>query len=157
MGENRTAAAIPAAAGLRLGALLMDLLLVAPAAGILGAITAKAIELSLFLAGADVDLPGLGGLLATALVLLYKAGLEASGGQTIAKRLMRLRVVRGPGDDAAVGMRAALRRNLWLLPAAIPMLGWLVTLVLGILILRRIGRGGAPRNDRAAGTRVVQE
>jgi uncharacterized RDD family membrane protein YckC len=118
----------------RIGARLLDALLVSMAVGVLAAL---------------LSLPDNLGLLLTLVAMVsYETLMLASGGQTLAKSLLRIRVMRA--DRAPLTPRDALVRSavielLWIVP-----LGWPIAAAL----LERQRRRQGP-HDRAAGTLVV--
>jgi uncharacterized RDD family membrane protein YckC len=119
----------------RVGARLLDALLVGVVVGILGVV---------------LGLPdNLGPLLTVVAMLGYETLMLANGGQTLGKLLLGLRVVRA--DLAPLATRDALVRSLvidliWIVP-----FGWLIVAVL-------LGRDRRHQgwHDRAAGTLVVR-
>jgi uncharacterized RDD family membrane protein YckC len=119
----------------RVGARLLDALLVGVVVGILGAV---------------LGLPDNLGLLLTVVAMLgYETLMLANGGQTLGKLLLGLRVLRA--DLAPLTTRDALLRSLvidliWIVP-----FGWLIV----ALLLER-DRRHQGWHDRAAGTLVVR-
>jgi uncharacterized RDD family membrane protein YckC len=119
----------------RVGARLLDALLVGVVVGILGAVLGPPDNLGL--------------LLTVAAMLGYETLMLANGGQTLGKLLLGLRVVRA--DQAPLTTRDALVRSLvieliWIVP-----FGWLIV---ALLLERDRRRQGL--HDRAAGTLVVR-
>lgn len=103
---------------------------------------------------------GIGGLVAavvsTAIYLGYFVLLESNGGQTLGKRLMKIRTV-GPGGGNPT-LEQALRRNAWLALGIIPMLGGLLSLAAAIWIIVTIANEQqvAVHDSFAGGTGVVR-
>jgi uncharacterized RDD family membrane protein YckC len=97
-----------------------------------------------------VPLPdGLGSwLLAVAVLVLYEAVMVANGGQTLAKSLLELQVVRA--DRAPLGLREALIRSATIGGIGLVPLGWLLC---GAVLER--DRRCQGWHDRAAATLVV--
>jgi uncharacterized RDD family membrane protein YckC len=118
----------------RVGARLLDAVLVGLAVGVVGGL---------------LGLPDTAGLLLTVAAMIgYETFMVANGGQTLGKLLLGLRVVRA--DLAPPTSRDALVRSLvidliWVVPA-----GWLIV---ALVLERHRHRQGW--HDRAAGTPVV--
>ena len=99
----------------------------------------------------------LGVLVAVAIVLgviVYQAVSLSSTGQTIGKRVMRLRVVTFSGGSNPGFVKAVLMR--WWLPSLvypIPYLGWALWLVDGLFVFKK---DRCCLHDLVAGTKVIQ-
>ena len=114
--------------------------------------------------GASYASAAISGVIGAVIALAYFALMESRSGQTIGKRVLRLRTV-GP-DGSPPSLEEALRRNFWVALGAlavIPFLGAAVgavaELVIVIVIAVTIGRSpiGQGWHDRfAGGTRVVR-
>ncbi|MGH3062167.1 MAG: RDD family protein, partial [Gaiellaceae bacterium] len=100
--------------GRRIGAALMDLVLLVAVFAILAAtIGESSLEGSSF----SFELDGTGAALYLGLVLVYYFALEAAIGQTVGKLLLGLRVIRADGSRpsvVAVAVRTLLRIVDWL-------------------------------------------
>lgn len=85
----------------------------------------------------------------------YYVLLEANGGATLGKRIVRVRVVTAGGGDPS--MQAAALRNLWLLFGLIPLLGGVIQLIAVIVIAVTISTSPHNRgkHDEIASTAVV--
>jgi uncharacterized RDD family membrane protein YckC len=95
------------------------------------------------------------GLFSSVAYLAYFVLLEASSGQTLGKRILRLRTV-GP-DGGNPTQEQALKRNAWTLLGVIPILGGLATLAIAVWIAVSISRNGyGPHDEWGGGTRVVR-
>lgn len=154
------AGAVGAGGGKRLLAYFLDSLIIGiPCAIVLmllsgvmgsGAATAEDGELIGMIVG------GIGSIIVGIAVALYKILMEASSGQTLGKRIAKIRVVRVDGAPMDVG--SAVKRNWWVLLAAVPVLGYLSTPIgLGVLITASSQPGLQAFTDKAAGTMVVRD
>lgn len=137
--------------GVRFGARIIDAIIV----GVVGAILA-----ALFGTGGAFD--AVGNTVTTLLLFAYFVALEGTSGQTLGKRLLRLRVERG--DGSPMDPAAAARRNWWQLLgllAFVPFLGILASLAslaIVIWIAVTISRGADNRgvHDEWGQTQVVR-
>lgn len=138
----------PATAGIRLGARIID-----------GLIIAVPFWIILAIAGVGVaDSPGesfLFGLLGTAIYLGYFVYLESSRGQTPGKQVLNLRTA-GP-DGGHPTQEQAFRRNAWVLVGIVPFLGGFASLAIAIWIAVTISNDPARRgvHDKWAGGTAV--
>lgn len=115
-----------------------------------GAATVEDMELIGMIVG------GIGGILLGIAFALYKILMEASSGQTLGKRMAKIRVVRVDGAPMDVG--SAVKRNWWVLLAAVPVLGYLSGPIgLGVFITASGQPGLQAFTDKAAGTMVVRD
>lgn len=141
----------PAARVTRLGAVLLDGLaffcVLVPAA------IARTMELQgahlQNVAQAGILISGFLGLLwaAATLYLLHR------NGQSIGKRLLRIKIVRTDGSRASLARIFFLRGLLSRIPAVIPVIGYLYVLVDACMIF---GDSRRCLHDRIAGTRVIK-
>ncbi len=147
-----------ASPGARLGARILDIVIVTVALIILAAIgigaafagSSNSDDASAFSVGALV----VSVLLAAAVGLLYEVTMIATRGQTLGKMATKIKVVRAdnglvPGWGKSIGR--------WILPALlpiIPLVGWLLSLLVYISLLWDRARQGW--HDKAAGTLVVK-
>jgi uncharacterized RDD family membrane protein YckC len=141
--------AATAGLGVRIGARILDVLLVAIPAGIL------------------LSILGLGGLgfggdtwLGSAIISLlwfgYFVWFESNSGATVGKKLLNLRVVVADGSHPS--MEAAAKRNVWMLFGLIPFVGGLISLIAVIVIIVTISSNPDSRgkHDEFAGTAVMR-
>jgi uncharacterized RDD family membrane protein YckC len=140
-----------AGAGARLGAFLIDLIVLMFAGGVCGALLAAL--------GMGRVLPklafGNGVSLGFTLVifLLINGALLARSGQTVGKRLLKLRIVRRDGSPADFARLFGLRYALGWLIGMVPVAGAVYFLVDSLLIF---GQARRCLHDRIAGTIVVK-
>ena len=119
-----------------------------PKPDILHRAIAKAIDLLLFAAAVHpLDMVG------AAMGLLYLAIADGFWhGQSVGKRLIRLRVLR-KADHQPIGFRESIMRNLTVVfPAAllvVPVVGWIMFLTLGLLVVL-VGAGLASLDEAGA-------
>lgn len=145
-----------ASAGGRLGARIIDVVVMAVAILILIAIGVAA---ALGVDAGDDSAASTGvfvgfALLAVVVGILYEVSLIAIRGQTLGKMAVRIKVVRAdngltPGWGKSIGR--------WIIPAVlgfIPLVGWLLSLLVYISLLWDKVRQGW--HDKAAGTLVVK-
>jgi uncharacterized RDD family membrane protein YckC len=120
--------------GTRLVAAIVDGLLVAGAVLLLGWLTAY----NVFEPREDAPLAAFGMSLALAFgsYLLLNGWLLHSRGQTIAKALFRIKVVRSDGSKASLLRLAGLRYFVMSLLTLVPVLGWIFALVDCLMIFR---------------------
>jgi uncharacterized RDD family membrane protein YckC len=138
--------------GARIGARLLDVLIVGiPAAIVLGLVGLGAGAGGMF---------GLRNWLWNAIVSILWFGyfvlMESNQGATIGKRLLNLRVVTADGSNPA--MDVAAKRNIWMLFGLIPFLGGLIGFVAVIVIMVTIASDTDNRgyHDQFAGTAVMR-
>ena len=147
-----------ASPGARLGARILDIVIVTVALIILAAIgigaafagSSNSDDASAFSVGALV----VSVLLAAAVGLLYEVTMIATRGQTLGKMATKIKVVRAdnglvPGWGKSIGR--------WILPALlpiIPLVGWILSLLVYISLLWDRARQGW--HDKAAGTLVIK-
>lgn len=81
---------------------------------------------------------------------------EGSGGSTLGKMVLGLRVVGPEGDDPAIDVAA--KRNLWLLLGVIPAVGGVLSLIAVIAIIVTVAQSEDNRgwHDKSAGATVVR-
>jgi uncharacterized RDD family membrane protein YckC len=130
-----------AALGSRIGARLLDVLIVGiPGALLLAVLGLRAAE---------------GSVIVSLLWFGYFVWLESARGATVGKKLLNLRVVAIDGRTPDVA--TAAKRNLWMLFGLIPLIGDLLWLIAVIAIIVTISRSPDNRgyHDTFAGTRVV--
>jgi uncharacterized RDD family membrane protein YckC len=129
--------------GVRIGARLVDFVLVAiPAAILLGLL-------------GIID-TAWGSVVASLLYFGYFVWLESSQGATLGKKLLSLRVV---GMDGALpSLEVAAKRNVWMLFGLIPVIGPLLSLIAVIVIIVTISSSPDNRgyHDTFAGSRVLR-
>jgi uncharacterized RDD family membrane protein YckC len=136
-GPGRWAPPPPELAGVwrRIGARLLDAVLVGLAVGVVGGL---------------LGLPDAAGLLLTVVAMIgYETLMLANGGQTLGKLLLGLRVVRA--DLAPPTVQDALVRSLVIDLIGVVPVGWLIV---ALVLERHRHRQGW--HDRAAGTLVVR-
>ena len=147
-----------ASPGARLGARILDIVIVTVALIILAALgvgialagSSNSDDASAFSVGALV----VSVLLAAAVGLLYEVTMIATRGQTLGKMATSIKVVRAdnglvPGWGKSIGR--------WIIPALlpiIPLVGWILSLLVYISLLWDRARQGW--HDKAAGTLVVK-
>ena len=146
-----------ASPGARLGARILDVVIVSVAFIILAALGVTAAiggsdseEASAFAVGAIV----VSVLLGAAIGLLYEVTMIATRGQTLGKMATSIKVVRAdnglvPGWGKSIGR--------WIIPALLPIIpfvGWILSLLVYISLLWDRARQGW--HDKAAGTLVVK-
>ena len=146
-----------ASPGARLGARILDFVIVSVAFIILAVLGVTAAfggsdseEASAFAVGAIV----VSVLLGAAIGLLYEVTMIATRGQTLGKMATSIKVVRAdnglvPGWGKSIGR--------WILPALLPIIpfvGWILSLLVYISLLWDRARQGW--HDKAAGTLVVK-
>ncbi len=149
------AGAVPSATasiGVRIGARLLDVLIVGIPASIV---------LSLLGFGASMTAGfGLESWVYNAIISLlwfgYFVYFESNGGATLGKRILNLRVVQASGDDPST--EAAAKRNVWMLFGLVPFIGGLLSLAAVITINATISPNDADRgyHDTFAGTAVMR-
>ena len=153
----------PASLGLRIGARLIDHILVG---------FAMSIVLVPILLGSVLDDVGVGtgtlpsgtslssifaSVVSLAVLLGYFVFLEINRGQTLGKIMLGIKVVGPTGDNP--DMDQSLRRNLWLALSLIPVLGGLIQLGVAIYIMITINNsaiGQGWHDEFAGGTRVIR-
>ncbi|GGI06338.1 RDD family protein [Egicoccus halophilus] len=135
--------------GARIGARLLDVLIVGIPAGIV---------LGLF--GLLGVAPGgdtwIGNAVFSLLWFGYFVFLESNQGATLGKRLLNLRVVVASGANPPVDVAA--KRNAWMLFGLIPLLGGPLSVIATIAIIVTIGANDHNRgvHDNVAGTAVMR-
>jgi uncharacterized RDD family membrane protein YckC len=131
-----------ASLGVRIGARLLDVLLV----GIPAAIVFGLIGLSTVWSGVILSLLWFG----------YFVWFESNQGATVGKKLLNIRVVGMDGSFPA--MEVAAKRNIWMLFGLIPIIGGLLQLIAVIAIIVTISSSTDNRgyHDTFAGTRVLR-
>lgn len=137
-----------ASLGVRIGARLLDVLLIA-------------IPASIVLALVGLGVGGISDSWATSAVFSvlwfgYFVWFESNRGATVGKRLLNLRVVVADGSNPPV--EATAKRNLWMLFGLIPFVGGLLAFVAVIVIIVTIASDDANRgfHDNFAGTAVMR-
>jgi uncharacterized RDD family membrane protein YckC len=141
--------AVAAGLGARIGARLLDALLVG-------------IPVSIVLALLGVGTAGFGArgwvtnVVLSALWFGYFVWFESNRGATLGKRLLNLRVV--AVDGGLPSMEAAAKRNVWMLFGLIPVVGGLLWVVAVIVITITISSNADNRgyHDTFAGTAVTR-
>jgi uncharacterized RDD family membrane protein YckC len=152
MGTPATGGGMPASTaglGVRIGARILDALLVGlPAAIILGI-------LGLGGMGFGTD-SWLGSAIISLLWFGYFVWFESNSGATVGKKLLNLRVVVADGSNPS--MEAAAKRNVWMLFGLIPLVGGLISLIAVIVIIVTISSNADSRgkHDEFAGTAVMR-
>jgi uncharacterized RDD family membrane protein YckC len=134
--------------GVRIGARLLDILLIGIPASILFAILG-------FGTGFGAD-GWLSGAIVSLLWFGYFVWFESNSGATVGKKLLNLRVV--VADGTHPGMEEAAKRNVWMLFGLIPWIGGLLSLVAVIAIIITISSDQHSRgfHDTFAGTAVMR-
>lgn len=101
----------------------------------------------------------LSGVLWIAMYLAYFIAMEMTTGQTLGKMVLKLRVRGAAGDNPT--LEEALKRNAWMIPGIVPVLGGLVVLAAAIYILVTINNNTATRqgwhDEFAGGTSVIKQ
>lgn len=131
--------------GRRIGAALLDLLVLVVVFGVLAVVLG---DTSASGGSAQARLGPGGTLLFLAILLLYYFAQEASGGRTLGKRALGIRVVSDAGGAASGGQVAV--RTLLRLVDTLPIL-YLVGFIVALLTPKKQRLG-----DLAGGTRVVR-
>jgi uncharacterized RDD family membrane protein YckC len=132
--------------GRRIGALIIDSLLLVPVFILIGVATGGGKSGD---GGASVHLGGGGFLLFIALTLLYFTVCEGTTGQTLGKRLLGIRVVSEDGSRPSWG--AAVLRNVLRIVDSLPFL-----YIIGLICVLATGERRQRVGDMAAHTRVVR-
>lgn len=144
----------PAAVGARVGAYIIDCLLVNITLAIIAAVSGL---LPISAEGLGETQAYAASVISAAVTLAYFATAEAMFGRTFGKRLLRCRVV--TADEAPVALRAALIRRLpFLAGLLIPLLGPLLAFAVPLAALVTAiqdGPAGRGFHDRLADTKVV--
>ncbi|HEX9683570.1 MAG TPA: RDD family protein [Acidimicrobiales bacterium] len=99
----------------------------------------------------------IGGLVATAFTMAYSTWFESDRGQTPGKMLLGLRVIGSAGGNPTV--EEAFRRNAFLLPSVVPVLGSVVVFVMEVVIGVQISsdpHGRGLHDNFAGGTMVTR-
>lgn len=133
-----------AALGQRVGALLLDTIIVMVPLFVVAALLFGQSETSG--SGFRVSLNGVPFLLTTLVALAYFIGLELAGGQTLGKKIVGIRVV---SERGAVGVGAAVLRNL------LRVIDGLFFYLVGFLVALA-SKKNQRLGDMAASTRVVK-
>jgi uncharacterized RDD family membrane protein YckC len=136
--------------GARIGARLLDVLIVGIPASIV---------LSIFGIGTFGGLDGdswLGGAITSLLWFGYFVFLESNRGATLGKQILNLKVIEADGSYPST--ESAAKRNVWMLFGLIPWLGGLLSLVAVIVIMVTISSDNHNRgyHDTFAGTAVMR-
>ncbi|MGN2634770.1 RDD family protein [Nocardia takedensis] len=137
---------VPADLGVRIGARLIDNLIVFIPLGIINALLGDSIVLSFVISAVW-----------TAVAVGYFVALDVNQGATVGKKLLGLKVV-GPGG-AAMTPETSLKRNAFMIANVIPCIGGLVTLGLVIYIMITISQDPNKQgwHDKfAGGTQVLK-
>ncbi|MFA9431362.1 RDD family protein [Egicoccus sp. AB-alg2] len=134
--------------GARIGARLLDVLLVGIPAGLI---------LGLIGLGAGFTGDGwIGSAIVSVLWFGYFVLLESNRGATLGKSLLNLRVVVADGSNPPTDVAA--KRNIWMLFGLIPVLGGLLSFVAVIVIIVTIvsDQNNRGYHDQFAGTAVMR-
>jgi uncharacterized RDD family membrane protein YckC len=146
--EGPRVPASTASLGVRIGARLLDFVLVGiPASIVLGLLgLGTGFGADGWLAGAIVSLLWFG----------YFVWFESNRGATVGKKLLNLRVVVADGSNPS--LEVAAKRNVWMLFGLIPWIGGLLSLVALIAIMITISSNADSRgmHDTFAGTAVMR-
>lgn len=151
---NRTGQA--ADIGIRLGARLIDFIILAIVGAIISAFLVDVDSANPFAATMSMT-TWVATLITTAINVGYFAYLESSRGQTLGKQLLNLRVI-GP-DGGHPTLEQGIKRNLWMAAAIIPAIGGLIELGLVIWIIISVSQSVDKRgvhDNFADGTQVVR-
>jgi uncharacterized RDD family membrane protein YckC len=124
----------------RVLAALIDLVVIAAGAAVIGLVAAA-------LAGGGSEFPPAFGAILLAWALYYYFACESGGGQTIGKRVMRLRVVRADGTEA--GMREIFVRTI------LRVIDGIALYLVGLVVMLITGKRRQRLGDLAAATVVV--
>jgi uncharacterized RDD family membrane protein YckC len=152
MGSSPTGAGMPASTaglGVRIGARLLDVLLIGIPASIVFAIV-----------GLGAGGFGADNWLSSAIISLlwfgYFVWFESNSGATVGKKLLNLRVVVADGSNPS--LEVAAKRNVWMLFGLIPFVGGLLSLIAVIVIIVTISSSAESRgyHDTFAGTAVMR-
>jgi uncharacterized RDD family membrane protein YckC len=152
MGTPPASGGMPASTaglGVRIGARILDALLVGlPAAILLGILGLGGMGF-----GGDT---WLGSAIISLLWFGYFVWFESNNGATVGKKLLNLRVVVADGSHPS--MEAAAKRNVWMLFGLIPFVGGLLSLIAVIVIIVTISSNPDSRgkHDEFAGTAVMR-
>jgi uncharacterized RDD family membrane protein YckC len=152
MGSSPPGGGVPASTaglGVRIGARILDFLLVGVPALILLTL--------LGLGGTGFGTDGwLGGAVLSLLWFGYFVWFESNRGATVGKQLLNLRVVVADGSHPSI--EVAAKRNVWMLFGLIPFIGGLVSLIAVIVIIVTISSNPDSRgkHDEFAGTAVMR-
>lgn len=140
--DSGPAGTSPASLGARIGARIIDAILVGIASLIIAFLL---IAVDSIVAGVITSLLGFG----------YFVWLESTQGATLGKKLLNMRVVGPDGGNPA--MDVAAKRNVWMLLGIIPVVGGALSLVAVIVIIVTIAQSPDNRgyHDTFAGTSVV--
>lgn len=136
--------------GVRIGARLLDVLLVGIPASIVLVVTGLA-------AGGLTGMSGyVPSLVYSLLWFGYFVLMESQTGATVGKKLLNLRVV--TADGRFPSLEAAAKRNVWMLLGLIPLIGGLLSLAALIAIIVTVSNDPDNRgkHDEFAGTGVVR-
>lgn len=151
IGGTPSAAGTPAELGQRIGARLIDHIIV----GVVTAVVIVPLAIGAAVAGQT------GGTITTqilgaALIFGYFVLLEHLRGQTLGKMILNLRVV-GP-DGQNPDLMTAAKRNAWTLIGLVPLIGWLGSIAAVIFIIVTINQSPERRgwHDQFAGAQVVR-
>jgi uncharacterized RDD family membrane protein YckC len=147
-GEGVQPPGVSATLGVRIGARLLDTLLVGIPATIVLAILGL---------GTGFGMRGwIGNAIVSLLWFGYFVWFESNRGATLGKRLLNLRVV--AVDGGLPSMEAAAKRNVWMLFGLIPVVGGLLWVVAVIVITITISSNADNRgyHDTFAGTAVTR-
>lgn len=131
-----------ASLGARIGARLLDVLLIGiPASIILGILGVGGIGV---------------GIVVSLLWFGYFVWFESNQGATVGKKILDMRVVGSDGSHPAVDVAA--KRNVWMLLGIIPVVGGLLSLIAVIVIIVTISQNEENRgyHDTFAGTAVLR-
>jgi uncharacterized RDD family membrane protein YckC len=150
MGTPASGPGMPASTatlGVRIGARLLDFLLVG-------------IPASILLALLGFGTYGVDNWLSNAIISVlwfgYFVWFESSSGATVGKKLLNLHVVVADGSHPS--LEVAAKRNIWMLFGLIPLVGGILSLVAIIVILVTISSNPQSRgyHDTFAGTAVMR-
>ena len=157
--EAMPVGAQPATVGKRVGAYIIDSILLALAFAIVGLV----VGLGAGLVPTTPEAVTAGqtytwSIISTALTLAYFVLLEAASGQTLAKRMLRIKVIMA--DGSPVTLEAAFKRRvLFVIGNLIPVIGGLISFAVPLAALVTAIQD-EPANmgfhDRWAGTRVIE-
>jgi uncharacterized RDD family membrane protein YckC len=150
MGTPASGAGMPASTatlGVRIGARLLDFLLVGIPASIL---------LSLLGFGTYAVDNWLSNAIISVLWFGYFVWFESNSGATVGKKLLNLHVVVADGSHPS--LEVAAKRNVWMLFGLIPFVGGILSLVAIIVIIVTISSNPQSRgyHDTFAGTAVMR-
>lgn len=142
--------------GIRLGARLIDFIILAIVGAVISAFLVDVDSANPFEATMSMT-TWVASLITTAINIGYFAYLESTRGQTLGKQLLNLRVIGSDGGNPS--LEQGIKRNLWMAAAIIPAIGGFIELGLVIWIIISVSQSVDKRGVHdtfADGTQVVR-